>query len=98
MRKWLWAAAALLIAIGFGILGRDEKAAAKAGAQQDALIKEGSGRAKRKAHLAGIKADIHQANAVKAGEVGRKVMDKVGTNNESMADLLDSWRKPVDGL
>ncbi len=91
MKKWLWGVAAILIAVGFAILGRDEKAAAKAGAQRDALIKEGSGRAKRKAHLAGIKADIHQANAVKAAEVGQAVVDKVGKNNESVRSILDSW-------
>lgn len=92
MKKWLWAAAAFLIAVGFAILGRDEKAAAKAGAQRDALIKEGSGRAKRNAHLAGIKADIHQRNAVKAAEVGQAAIDKIGKNNESVRSILDSWR------
>lgn len=91
MKKWLWGVAAVLIAVGFAILGRDEKAAAKAGAQRDALIKEGSGRAKHKAHLAGIKADAHQANAVKAAEVGQAVVDKVGSQNESVRSILDSW-------
>ena len=94
MKKWLWAAAAALIAIGFAILSRDEKAAVKAGAQRDALIKEGSGRAKAKAHKMGIKADKHQANAVKAGKVGQKVVDKVGTQGETVSSILDSWRKP----
>jgi len=91
MKKLLWAIAGGLILFGFTILGRDEKAAVKAGDQRDALIKEGSGRAKRKAHLAGIKADKHQANAVKAAEVRQAVIDKVGSNNESVRDLLDSW-------
>lgn len=94
MSKWFWMVATFLIAVGFAILGRDEKAAAKAGAQRDALIKEGSGRAKAKAHKLGIKADKHQANAVKAGEVGKKVVDNVGKNSETISSVLDSWRKP----
>ncbi len=92
MKKWLWGLAAVLIGVGFAILNRDEKAAAKAGAQRDALILEGSGRAKAKAHKAGIKADKHQANAVKAAEVGRAVVDKVGKNSESVSSILDGWR------
>ena len=92
MKKWLWAAAAALIAIGFAILSRDEKAAVKAGAQRDALIKEGSGRAKAAAHKAGIKADRHQENAVEAAKVGQAVVDKVGKNNEGIRDVLDGWR------
>lgn len=94
MNKWFWGIATFLIAVGFAILGRDEKAAAKAGAQRDALIKEGSGRAKAKAHKLGIKADKHQANAVKAGEVGQRVVDNVGKNSETIGSVLDSWRKP----
>ncbi len=98
MKKWLyWAAGALALA-AFWILSGPSRGAAKAGKQRDDLILEGSGRAKAKAHKAGIKADKHQRNAVVAGEQGKKIMDKVGTNDESMADLLDSWRKPVDGV
>ena len=98
MKKWLYAAAGILVLIGMSILGRPAKAQAKAEKQRDSLILDGSGRAKAKAHKAGIKADRHQENAVKAADEGQKVMDKVGTDNESMADLLDSWRKPVDGV
>jgi len=98
MKKWLYAAAGLLALFAFYILGGPSRAAVKAGKQRDDLILEGSGRAKAKAHKAGIKADKHQRNAVVAGEQGKKIMDKVGTNDESMADLLDSWRKPVDGV
>ena len=91
MKKWLWGAAAILIAIGFAILGRDEKAAVKASAQRDALIKEGSGRAKAKAHKMSIKADKHQNNAVEAAKVGQAIVDKVGSNNESVSSILDGW-------
>ncbi len=98
MKSWLYWLAGALALLAFHILGGPERAAIKAGKQRDDLILDGSGRAKAKAHKAGIKADKHQANAVTAGEVGKKVMDKVGTDDESMGDLLDSWRKPVDGL
>ena len=98
MKKWLYAAAGLLALFAFHILGGPARAAAKAGKQRDDLILEGSGRAKAKAHKAGIKADAHQKNAVVAGAQGKKIMDSVGANDESMADLLDSWRKPVDGV
>ena len=92
MKRWLWAIAAFLIAVGFAMLGRDEKAAAKAGAQRDALILDGSGRAKAKAHKAGIKADRHQENAKEAAKVGQAIVDKVGKNSESVSSILDGWR------
>ncbi len=98
MKKWLYAAAGGLALLAFYILGGPARGEKKAKGQRDALILEGSGRAKAKAHQAGIKADKHQANAKKAAEVGQKVIDRVGSNDESTADLLDSWRKPVSGL
>jgi hypothetical protein len=94
VKKWLYAAAGLLVLFGLGILGGPARAQKKAEGQRDDLILDGSGRAKAKAHKKNIVADKHQRNAVVAGEAGKKVMDKVGTKNESMADLLDSWRKP----
>ena len=97
MKKWLYAAAGFLALFAFYILGGPARAQAKVEAQRDDLLLVGSGKAKHKAHLAGIKADKHQANAVKAAEAGKKAMDKAG-KNESTADLLDSWRKPVDGV
>jgi hypothetical protein len=97
VRKWLYAAAGLLVILGMAILNRPAKAAVKAKAKRDELILDGSGRAKADAHQAGIIADKHQKNAGLAGDAGRKAMDKAG-KNESTADLLDSWRKPIDGL
>lgn len=97
MKKWLYAAAGFLALFAFYILGGPARAQAKAAGQRDELILEGSGKAKHKAHLAGIKADKHQRNAKVAEEAGKKAMDKAG-KNESTADLLDSWRKPVDGV
>ena len=95
MKKWYYAALGLIALLAFHLLGASERKEKKLKGQRDDLILEGSGRAKAKAHQKGIQADKHQKNAVVAGEVGKKVMDKVGTNNESMAELLDSWRKPV---
>lgn len=97
MKKWLYWAAGLLVLVGLAILNGPAKAQAKAEKQRDDLILDGSGKAKAKAHQAGIKADAHQRNAVVAGAAGIKAMDKAG-ENESTADLLDSWRKPITGL
>jgi hypothetical protein len=98
VRKWLYWAAGGLALLAFWILGGPARAAGKANGQRDDLLLVGSGKAKAKAHKAGIKADAHQKNAVVAAAAGKVVMDRVGTNNESMADLLDSWHKPVDGV
>ena len=97
MKKWLYAAAGFLVLVGLAILNGPAKAQAKAEKQRDDLLLAGSGRAKAKAHQAGIKADAHQRNAMVAGAAGQKAIDKAG-ENESTADLLDSWRKPVSGL
>ena len=97
MKKWWYWLAGVLVLIGLSILGKPSKAQAKAEGQRDSLILDGSGRAKAAAHKAGIKADKHQRNAVIASEAGKKAMDKA-SRNESTADLLDSWRKPVDGV
>jgi hypothetical protein len=97
VKKWLYAAAGFLVLVGLAILNGPAKAQAKAEKQRDDLILDGSGKAKAKAHQAGIVADKHQRNGVLAGEAGKKAMDKAG-ENESTADLLDSWRKPITGL
>ncbi len=97
MRKWWYAAGALLLAISLGILGRPGRKAKKLVKQRDDLILDGSERAKVKAQQKRLQADKHQANAVDAAVAGKKAMDKAG-KNESTADLLDSWRKPVDGV
>ena len=98
MKKWWYAALGALALLAFHLLTAPERKEKKLRGQRDDLILEGSGRAKAKAHQKGIQADKYQKNAVKAAEVGKKVMDNVGKNSESTADLLDSWRKPVDGL
>ena len=97
MKKWLLAAGALLVAIGFSILGRPERQLKKVQKQHDNLIVDGSKRAEAKAVAAGKKADKLQAEAKVAAEKGQAVIDNVGKNNETMRNLLDSWRKP-DGL
>jgi len=94
MKRWLLALGAGLLALGFIILTRDEKAAAKAGAQRDALILDGSKRAQKKAEQQGKKADKLQADAIEAGKIGKAVVDKVGTNSETIGSILDNWHKP----
>jgi len=98
MKKWYYAALGLIALLAFHLLGASERKEKKLKGQRDDLILEGSGRAKAKAHQKGIQADKHQKNALVAAEAGKKVMDKIGTNNESMADLLDAWTKPVVGV
>ncbi len=97
MKKWWYAAGALLLAIGLGILAGPSKAEVRVKKQRDDLILDGSRRDKAKAREKGIQADKHQKNGVLAAEAGKKAMDKAG-KNESTADLLDAWRKPVDGV
>jgi len=98
MKKWWYAVLGAIALLAFHLLGASERKEKKLRGQRNGLILEGSGRSKAEAHKKGIQADKHQKNAVVAGEVGKKVMDNVGKQGESMADLLDSWRKPVDGL
>ena len=98
MKKWLYWAAGGLALLAFWILAGPERKVKRVTKERDDLLLAGSGRAKAKAHQKGIQADKAQRDAVVAGEVGRKVMDNVGKNSESTADLLDSWSKPVTGL
>ncbi len=93
MKKWLYALAAFLVVLGFAILGRDEKAAKKAGAQRDALLVDGSRKARDKAEAAGKRADKLQEDAKVAAEIGKAAVDNVGNNNETIASVLDAWRK-----
>jgi len=97
MKKWWYAAGGLLLLMALRILGAPGAKEKKLVKQRDDLILEGSGRAKAKAHQKGIQADKHQKNGVVAAAAGKKAMDKAG-KNESTAKLLDSWRKPVDGV
>jgi len=98
MKKWLYWAAGGLALLAFYILGGPARGQKKAEGERDELILDGSGRAKAKAHKKNIVADKHQKNAVVAAAAGKVVFDRVGKSNESTADLLDSWRKPVDGV
>jgi len=93
-RSWLYAAAGGLAVLAFWILGGPERKAKKLTKQRDDLVLVGSGRAKAKAHQLGIKADKHQANAEKAEKIGQQTVDKVGTQGETVASILDSWAKP----
>ena len=98
MKKWWYVVLGLLATAAFYGLAGPERKEKKLKGQRDDLILEGSSRAKATADKKGIQADKHQKNAVVAGKVGKKVMDNVGKNGGSAADLLDSWRKPIDGL
>jgi len=92
--KWLkgigYALAAALIAVGFGMLGRPARRQKKAEGQRDALLLEGSKKARDKAIKADAAANKHQAEAVEAAAAGQKAIS--GVKDESMAELLDSFR------
>lgn len=92
MKKWWYWAAGGLALLAFWILGGPERKVKKLTKQRDDLILDGSGRAKAKAFQKGIQADKHQRNAVVAGKVGKKAMDNVGANSESMRQVLSDWR------
>lgn len=92
MKRWLYGAAALLLAVGFAILARDGRAASRAEKQRDNLILDKTKKAQVKAEKLGKKADKLQADAKVAAEVGQAAIDKVGANDENMRDILDSWR------
>lgn len=92
MKKWLYAAAGLLIAVGFALLGRPARRAKKVTQQRDRLLLDKTRVAQQKAKRAGKKADKLQADAKVAAEAGQVAIDKVGTNDETMRELLDTWR------
>ena len=96
LKGWLFAAAALLIGLGFSILGADKRRAKAAEVQRDDLLLVGSKKAKAKAAKADKRANKHQGNAVEAAKVGQAVVDKVGTENEDISSILDGWRS--DGM
>ncbi len=91
MKKWWYWALGAIALFAFHLLGSSERKEKKLKGQRDDLILEGSGKAKAKAHQKGIQADKHQANAVKAAEVGQKVIDNVGKNSETVSSILSDW-------
>lgn len=94
--KWLRTAAiavaGFLVALGLAMLGRSTRRAEKAQKVADSVILDGSRRAQEQAEKAHKRAESAQAEAKAAADAGLKAMDKVGKDNESIADILDSWR------
>ncbi len=97
MKKILLSIGAALVAFGFYLLGRPASNLKKVQKKHDDLIIDGSARAELKAIAAGEKADKLQKQAQAAAEITKSVVDNVGTKDETVRDLLDSWRKP-DGV
>lgn len=94
MKKWLLAAGAFLVVVGFAILNRPERKLKKVVAQRDQLMLDNTKKAQVKAEKLGAKADALQADAAAASEVGKATVDKVGQQGETVSSVLDSWRKP----
>lgn len=90
VKKWLLAAGAFLVAVGFAILGRPAKKAREAQRRADDLIRNGSDKARREAKAQGEKANQLQHEAREAAEKGREAMDRAGQNAD-MADLISEW-------
>jgi len=97
MKKWLLAAGAFLVAVGFAILSRPERQLKKVQQHRDNLMLDNTKKAQVKAEKLGKKADKLQAEAQAAAEKGKAEVDKVGTQSETIGSVLDSWRKP-DGV
>ena len=102
MTAWLrrigLALAAILIAVGFSMLGRPKRRQRAAEDSRDQLIAEGGARARAKARKAGAAADRLQADAKEAAAVGQAAIDKVGADHEDMRALLDSFRADPGGV
>jgi len=94
MKRWLLAFGAFLAAVGFAILSRPDRKLKHVERQRDMLLHENTKKAQVKAEKLGEKADKLQAEAVEAAEAGKAVVDKVGTQSETISSVLDSWRKP----
>lgn len=92
MKKVLYALGALLLALGFGILGRDGRAAKRAQNHSDKLILDSTKASQEKAKKLGEKAERLQQDAQLAAEAGVAALNKVGAKDESMDSLLDTWR------
>ena len=92
MKKWLLGIGGFLVLVGFAILGRPARQLKKVERQRDDLIMQNTNAARAKAEKASAKADQLQADAAKAAEAGQKAIDQVGSNDETMRSVLDSWR------
>jgi hypothetical protein len=90
-RFGLWLAG-LLVIIGFAIMGSPKRRQREAESQRDRLLLDKSARSKALAQKAGERADRLQNHAADAAKAGQAAIDKVGTDNEDMRSILDTWR------
>ncbi len=94
--KWLRNAAivlaGILVAVGFGMLGRSARQAKKAESRTETLLSEGTEAALKKAEKETAKAAAFREDAQAAAAAGQAAIDRVGTQNEDMAAILADWR------
>lgn len=91
MRKFLYALGGILLAVGFGILGRDGRAARRAEAQRDALLATGANEHKKKAEQLAVKAEKQKAAAKEAADATKARLEKLSEKDPDMDDLLSAW-------
>ncbi len=94
--KWLRSAAivlaGILVAVGFGMLGRSARKATKAESRTERLLSEGTAKALKKAVKESAKAEAFKNDAKAAAKVGKKALD--GVKDEEIATVISKWTKP----
>jgi len=89
IKKIIYGIGAVILTLGFYILGRDERKAKSAQERHDHLVKGESFREQKRAKQYAKKADDHQVGAVIAAEKTRQVIDNV--DSKSIRSILDGW-------
>lgn len=91
MRKWLLGFGALLLGVGFAILGRDGRQKRKAETREIGHLVDGSEKALKKARKENAKADAARIRATEAANIARAKLDQIGANDEDIADIVGDW-------
>jgi len=91
--KWLsmvgTALAGLLLAVGFGMLGRAGRQQLKAEARTEGLLAEGTEKALAKAVKETAKAKKFKAKAKEAAQAGKVAID--GVKDEELRTIIGDW-------
>ena len=93
--KWLHTAglalAGILIAVGFSMIGRAGRRQKKAETREIGHLIDGSEKALKKAAKENAKAETARQQAADAASKGRNILDKVGSKDDSIADIVGDW-------
>lgn len=91
MRKFFLALGALILAIGFAMLGRDNRRRERAEEREIGYLIDGSEKALKKAQVENEKANVARERAKEAAKVGQAALDKIGAKDAEMADVIADW-------